>query len=432
MKTEQSESLFQRCSGVVPGGVHSNFRAPIYFRTARGSRIWDVDGNEYIDYMVGNGACILGHADRDIESAVLEAVRRGLTAGLESELSLSVAIQLRDMIPCAERVRFANTGTEAVMKALMIARAFTGKVKIIKVEGGYHGWFDEAQVSVHPDPALAGPARAPRPVLDADGFRPNTLDCVLVVPFNDAAALEEALEKNREKVAAVLIEPVMFNCGCVLPKHGYLSAVRELTRRHRVVLIFDEVITGFRLAPGGAQERFGVIPDLAVFAKAIANGYPLSAVVGRGEMMDLSRPGGRVLYGGTYNGQYVVLAAAAACLAKLRDGAVQRRLQAATRRLSEGFAEYAQALGLAARLEECGGQFQVFFVDRGITNYRDAQSADSKAFSEFQRVVLREGIWMHRSYLFHHGVTFAHSDADLDAALVAFNKGLRAVKAERT
>jgi glutamate-1-semialdehyde 2,1-aminomutase len=408
--------------------VHSNFRTPVYFTKALGSRLWDVDENEYIDCIANNGACILGHGDPNVEAAVIDAVKQGLTVALESELSLTVANQLHDMIPSAEQVRFANSGTEAVMKALMIARAFTGKEKIIKVEGGYHGWFDEAQVSVHPDPSVAGPDDAPTPVLGTAGIRENTVDNVLIIPFNNLDLLEQTLEAQSGGTAAVLMEPVMFNCGCILPKFGYLKEVRRLTKKYNVVLIFDEIITGFRLAPGGAQERFGVVPDMSTFAKAIANGYPLSAVVGRRDMMELTTPGGTVLYGGTYNGQHAALAAASACLAKLKDGSVQKHLQTLTDRLSKAFDEHAKARGIAAHLAQCGGQFQVYFTDHDVTDYRIAQAADRERFQVFHRAVLEERIWMKGGYLFHHGITYAHTNEDIETIIAAFDKGLDTVK----
>ena len=428
MKTERSQALLKEHGDVVPGGVHSNFRAPVYFTKARGARLWDVDGNEYIDCIANNGACILGHGDPDVEVAVIDAVKQGLTVALESELSLAVANQLHDMIPSAEQVRFANTGTEAVMKALMIARAFTGKEKIIKVEGGYHGWFDEAQVSVHPDPASAGSPELPQPVLDGVGIRKNTADSILVISFNDLPMLERTLVANKGQIAALILEPVMFNSGCISPHKGYLEEVRRLTTKYEVVLIFDEIITGFRLAPGGAQERFGVTPDMSTFAKAIANGYPLSAVVGRADLMGLTKPGGKFLYGGTYNGQYAALAAASACLTKVKDGSVQKHLQALTDRLSEVFNEHAKVHNISARLEQCGGQFQVYFTDHDIIDYRTAAEADRERFKVFHRAVLDEGIWMKGSYLFHHGVTYAHNDEDLKEVIIAFDKGLDAVK----
>ena len=428
MGTEKSEALLREYGDMVPGGVHSNFRIPVYFTEARGSRIWDVDGNEYIDCVANNGACILGHGDPDVEAEVVKAIKRGLTVAMESELSLSVAKQLHDMIPSAEQVRFANSGTEAVMKALMIARAFTGKEKIIKVEGGYHGWFDEAQVSVYPEISLAGPGEAPNPVFGSAGIRRNTKDTVLVVSFNNIDLLERILELHKNEVAAVLIEPVMFNCGCILPQNGYLGEVRRLTKKYSVILIFDEIITGFRLAPGGAQERFGIIPDLSTFAKAIANGYPLAAVVGRRDLMELTKPGGAVLYGGTYNGQYAAVAAASACIEKIQDGHVQKHLELLTMQLSELFNEKAKTSGIPARLEQCSGQFQVYFTDHEIKDYRTASTADRESYQTFHRAVTSEGIWMKASYLFHHGVTYAHTKEDIQKIIKAYNNGLDAVK----
>ena len=428
MSTERSSALLKAYAEVVPGGVHSNFRDPIYFERASGSRIWDVDGNEYIDCTVSNGACILGHGDPDVEREVIAACKRGLTVGMESELSLRVAKQLQKMIPTAERVRFANTGTEAVMKALMIARGASRREKVIKMEGAYHGWFDEAQVSIHPALADAGAPTAPRPVLATRGVRANTLDTVLVVPFNDSEALERVLHEQSSEVAAVILEPVVFNSGCILPKPGYLEEVRRLTTKYETILIFDEIITGFRLAPGGAQERFGIEPDLSVFAKAIANGYPLSAVVGRKELLEITRPGGDVLYGGTYNGQYVAVAAAAACLEKLRDGSAQQRLQASTARLREAFDRLARTHAVEAHLVECGGQFQVYFTAEEIVDYRSALTTSRERYTRFHEAVLQQGIWMKGSPLFHHGVTCAHSDADLDQIIAAFDTGLARAK----
>ncbi|MBW1699592.1 MAG: aspartate aminotransferase family protein [Deltaproteobacteria bacterium] len=428
MKTKRSQLLLQEYGEIVTGGVHSNFRVPRYFKKAHGSRMWDVDDNEYIDCTVNNGACILGHGDPDVNAEVIKAVKKGLTVGVESEMSMKAARLLHEMIPSAEQVRFANSGSEAVMKALMIARAFTGKEKIIKMEGGYHGWFDEAQVSVHPDPATAGPANAPEPVLSTAGIRRNTKHNVLVTSFNDLGLLERLLAAYKDEIAAILMEPVMFNCGCILPKPGYLEGVRQLADKFKVILIFDEVVTGFRLAPGGGQERFGVVPDMSVFAKAIANGYPLAAVVGRKDLMELSRPGGSVLYGGTYNGQQSAVAAAAACLEKLKDGRVQQRLEEMTQKLSEEFQKRAKIRNIHAQLIHCGGQFQVFFTDHEIKDYRMAFSVDQRLYHEFFHAVIDNGIWFNKHYLFHHGVTYAHSDEDISLILSAFDKGLEVVK----
>lgn len=426
--TQKSEALFDQCRNVVPGGVNSNFRTPIYFNSAQGSRLWDVDGNEYVDCVVNNGACILGHGDPDIEAEVAKTVKQGLTSSLETPLSLQVCRQLHDLIPSAEQVRLANSGTEAVMKALMIARAFTGREKIIKIEGAYHGWFDEAQVSVHPEPGSAGPSESPTPLLETGGIRQNTLDTVLVVPFNNVESLERVLSAYKGEVAALLMEAVVFNSGCILPRPGYLEEVRRLTHKHGVIWILDEIITGFRLAPGGAQERFGVIPDISVFAKAIANGWPLSAVVGRRDIMELSKPGAKVMYGGTYNGNHPTVAAASVCLEKLKGGQVQKHLQALTRQLSDRFNVCAKERQIAARLEQLGGQFQVFFIDQEIIDYRSACAADRDLYRVFQNAALEQGVWMSPGYLFHHGVSYAHNQGDIDEIVTTFSRALDKVK----
>lgn len=427
MEREKSQALFEKYRNIVPGGVHSNFRRPYYFERAQGSRLWDVDGNEYIDCIVNNGACILGHADKDVKEAVIRSLDHGLTSSMEAELSMKVAKQIHDIVPSAEQVRFANSGTEAVLKALMIARAYKKKEKIIKVEGGFHGWFDEVQVSVHPDPSKTGPVQTPKAVLSTGGVRRNTTDSVRIISFNQLDSLEEVLEANKGEVAAILMEPVMFNSGCILPKPGYLDGVRTLADKYHVVLIFDEVITGFRLAPGGAQERYGVVPDMSVFAKAIANGYPLSAVVGRKDIMELSRPGGTVIYGGTYNGQQAAVAAASVCIEKIKDGKIQRHLQAMTQQLEVEFSQMAKEHGVSAQLKQCGGQFQVYFTESDITDYRAAYTSDQDKYKRFHRTVFNEGLWFYDGFLFHHGVTDAHTEGDIDRILKAFDKGLIAV-----
>jgi len=429
VKTEKSVNLLNHYQNIIPGGVHSNFRPTIYFERAKGSRVYDVDGNEYIDCVINNGSCILGHGDPDIEAAVCDTVRQGLTSGIETELSLKVAEQLNRMIPSAEQVRFGNSGTEAVMKSLMLARAYTGREKIIKVEGCYHGWFDEAQVSVHPELSAAGPADRPISVLSTAGIRKNTTDSVLIIPFNNSEALEFTLEAHKGEVAALIMEGVVFNSGCIMPLPGYLEEVRNLTQKHGVVWILDEIITGFRLAPGGAQERFGVLPDMSLFAKAIANGWPLSAVVGRKDIMDLSRPGGKVIYGGTYNGNQPTVAAAYVCLEKLKSGRIQQHLQVLTNRLAAAFKDCIKKRGIAVRLEQFGGKFQIYFIDREINDYRSACMADRNKYLIFQKKMLEEGVWMNPGYLFHHGVTFSHTNEDIDKLVAAFDRGLAEVMA---
>ena len=397
---------------ISPGGVQSNVRfwpRPIYFSRASGSRVWSIDGVEFTDFINGYGSIILGHNDPVVREFIIKALDDGLTTGLESELNYKVVDLLHSMIPSAEAVRLSVTGTEAVMHALMIARAATGRRRIIKVEGGYHGWYDQVLVSYNPPLDKAGDAREPNTVPDSDGLFPELAMSTIVVPYNDPEALRRALVKYRGEVAAFIIEPVAFNMGAVLPKGDYLKEVREITEEFDVLLIFDEVITGFRLAPGGAQEYFGVKPDLSVFGKAMGNGFPISAVVGRADLLKLTEPGGRVSYAGTYNGNYVSVAAAYATLMQLRDGSVQSHLNELSRIIVEGIRREAELLEANVKVYGIGGQFQVYFTDRDVVDYRTAKTTDAEVYRSYWEFMMSNGQLMHPNPLFHHGVTKAHT-----------------------
>ncbi len=430
---EKTQSLFKRAEKVAPGGIHSNIRYlaphPFFFSRAEGSRLWDVDGNEFIDCVVNMAACILGHGHAKVTEAVKNQVQNGLTCGVETELCVEVAEMLSDMIPCAETVKFSNTGTEAVMKAIMIARGFTDREGIIKMEGGYNGWYDCVLTSVKPDLKEAGPENAPISIPENEGILRDAAKKTIIVPFNNVEVAEKIVKKHRREVAALIIEPVQFNLGCVLPKEGYLRAIREITEENDVLLIFDEVISGFRVAPGGAQEYYGVTPDMATFGKAIANGFPLSAVAARTDIMETTRPGGKVGYAGLYNGSQSSLAAASASLSILKTGNVQRKLDEKTQRLVKRFKEMAENLGITARLQGFAGQFQVYFTEREVSDYRTAAAADAKKFGVFQQSLLKQKIYSLPLSLFHHGITLAHTDEDIETILGAMENALKEVKA---
>ncbi len=431
VKLEKSEKEFDAAKLLVTGGVHSGFRYrdpfPIYFKKALGSKVWDIDGNEYLDFLVANGACILGHRDPEVTAAVTEQLQTGLTVGLESELSIQVAQMLHVMIPSAEVVKLSNTGTEAVMHAFQIARGYTGKNKIVKTEGAYHGWQDEAHLSVHPKLVdKKSPAEAsPQPFPESEGYTPSSLENVSVVPYNNVPIVESYLKDNKDQIAALIVEPVVFNSGCILPKEGYLQELREITERYGILLIFDEVITGFRLAPGGAQEYYGVKPDISVFGKAIANGFPLSAVVGVEDVMKITAPKtGRVSFAGTYNGNQPSLAASRACLGQLKDGTVQKKLQADSQILVKRFEENAKRTGVAARLQSIGGQFQIYFSEDPVMDYASAARSDRSKYEALCKKLFGAGMLFHQSYLFHHGVSKAHSAADIEKLCSNFEKFL--------
>jgi len=419
---DRSKKEFNEAINLITGGVHSGFRYrepfPLYFERAKGSRVWDVDGNEYVDYLVGNGAVILGHKDSRVTEAVRAQLESGLTVSLESELSYKVARELGDMIPSAEEVKLSNTGTEAVMHAIQIARGFTGRGKIVKAEGCYHGWQDEMNFSVHP--AIKEDGKSPAqnstaPVSETGGLAPGSEANILVVPYNDAESLERCLKDNRGDVAALIIEPIVFNSGCILPREGYLKAIREITTRYDVLLIFDEVISGFRISPGGAQAYYNVTPDISVFGKAIANGFPLSAVVGGKEVMKITEPKtGRVAFSGTYNGNQPSLAASLACLEQLRDGTVQKKLWSYSEKVGKKFEDSCKEKGVMSQLQSAGGQFQVYFTSEPVTDYASAARSDKTVYRSLCGRLFDSGILFHQSYLFHHGFSNAHKDEDVD------------------
>jgi len=430
--TSRSKSYYERISPHVPGGIHSNIRYmqpyPLWFSRARGGRIWDVDGNEYVDCVINMSALILGHGDETVARAVKEQIDSGLTCGVETELSVKVAEQVTHMVPCAEAVKFSNSGTEAVMKALMIARAYSGKQKILKLEGGYNGWQDSVAISTKPNLRRAGPSKKPISVPENLGLLKACVDATVVMPFNDLEVAESIIKKHRKELAAVIVEPIMFNLACVRRKEGYLQGLKEITARNDVLLIFDEVISGFRVAPGGAQEYYGVVPDLATFAKAIANGYPMSAVAGRADIMDATAPDGKAGWAGVYNGSQVSLAASHATLERLADGEVQRRLNAECEQLEKRFSELAQEAGVPAQLAGFGGQFQVYFTDKEVSDYRTACRADPTQFRVFQGELLRRGIFTLPIPLFHHGLVAAHIREDIERIVSGMRAGLQKVR----
>ncbi|MGA3404942.1 MAG: aspartate aminotransferase family protein [Candidatus Bathyarchaeia archaeon] len=431
-RTAKSKGIYEEIrQRLVPGGVHSNIRFmephPLWFSRAKGSRIWDVDGNEYIDCVINMAGLILGHGDERVTQAVRNQIDQGLTCGMETELNVQVAKRLNAMIPCAESVKFSNTGTEAVMKAIMIARGYSGKQAIIKIEGGYNGWQDTVAVSFNPDLKKAGPRKRPRAVPENQGILRKAVSSTIVMPYNDLETAHRLIKKNRKTLAAVLVEPVAFNMGCVRPLEGYLKGLREITNRYGILLIFDEIISGFRVAPGGGQEYYGVTPDLATFAKAIANGYPMSAVAGQADVMEVSGPHRKVGWAGVYNGSQASVAASSATLEAIKDGEVQRKLNNESNELEKRFAELAREEKVTARLQGLGGQFQVYFTDEPVTDYRSACKADQSKFNVFREHMLNEGIFMLPGRFFHHGLVEAHSPHDLDQIVSAMRGGLQKV-----
>ncbi len=427
-----SKSLFEVAKEITPGGIHSNVRwmepHPMYFSKGSGSRIWDVDGNEYLDCVANYGALILGHGDPDVTRAVKEQLDNGLTAGVETELSVEVARKMTQVIPCCEMVRFSNSGTEAVMHAIHIARGYTNKERIVKAEGHYHGWYDYVYCSNRYS-YKGWPL--PKPYPSSEGLCEDLSRKTLVVPWNDLENMETLINDYKDEIAAVIMEPVNHNIGCALPKKGYLEGVRELTERNNILLIFDEIITGFRVSPGGAQKFYQVTPDLATFGKAIANGFPLSAVAGKRKVMEVISPSlNKVSFGGTYNGHQLVIAAASATLEKLKTGEVQRHLNRLTEKLVNGFNSIATETGVAARMQGIGGKFQVYFTSQEVVDWRTASGVDQQRYKRFRDSLLQKGILWSYSCFSHPSVTAAYCDEDVNRILEASREILKGLARE--
>jgi glutamate-1-semialdehyde 2,1-aminomutase len=428
---ERSQALYATARQSLAGGVSSDARrgvqpVPLYISHAAGSRLWDVDENEYIDYVLGQGPLILGHTYPAIIDSVKAQLDRGQVYSAQHELEVEVAATVCRLVPCAERLRFNSVGSEAVHAAWRLARAFTGREKILKFEGHYHGWFDSALYSVSPPLAAAGPVEAPVAVPGTKGQARSTAGDLVIAPWNDLEMLAAILERHGSEVAAIIMEPILCNSGCIAPQPGYLAGVQALCRQHGCLLIFDEVITGFRLGLDGAQGYWGITPDLAVFGKALAGGFPLSCLAGRAEVMDLiSR--GEVGHSGTFNSNPVVMAAAAATLRALEQNAttIYPRLFALGQRLMTGIRRSAAAAGVALLVEGPGPVFNIYFTDQpAVNNYRDFARCDLAAMGRLHTALLDRGV-----NIVGRGLWFmsaAHTEADIDETLAAVASALSA------
>lgn len=415
--------MLKRACGSLPGGVSSPFRAkfpvPLYFEDARGPRVRDVDGNEYIDYALAWGPLILGHCHPAVVEAVRRQAGRPHIYGAEHELEYLVGEQARAMVPCASRIIFTSSGSEAVQAALRLARAFTRRRLVVKFEGHYHGWIDSVLVSYHPKQDEAGPAGAPRSVLGSAGQVPNAADNVLAARWNDIESVERLFADHGAEIAAVIAEPVLCNSGSLMPVPGFLDALAGLARAHGALLVFDEIITGFRMSPGGAQAAFGVVPDLATFGKAMGGGLPLSAIAGRAEIMDLLSQG-EVAFGGTFNGNPLSLAAAHATLTELARGGGELLDEANRlgRLLMEGLEQAAAAAGVPMRVTGFGAAFSVHFTELDyLSCYRDCLRDDAERLQRFLRGMLDEGIYLLPDGRFY--VSAAHGEDEVEQTLQA-------------
>ncbi len=435
---DRSMELYQQAQAVLPAGVSSNARVwravcpsympcSIFVSKAKGSHIWDVDGNEYIDYRMGFGPVILGHSDSRIHESVHAVDENGLVYALSHELEITVAKKIADMVPCAEMVRFANSGTEATMHAIRVARAYTHREKIVKFEGMYHGAHDYLLYST--DPLFDEVRGPPRAIPKSAGIPKAINKLCLVERWNAFDRIDKLVQRLGDEIAAIITEPIMGNCAAIMPKDGYLKHLRQLCSDHGILLIFDEVKTGFRVGPGGAQERFGVTPDLATFAKSMGNGYPVACFTGSTEIMNIIGPA-KVVHGGTYSGNPVSLAAVDATLDVLRNPSVYGQLEAFGRRLMQGIQEVAEESKVDLLLNGVPEMFQVLFTGQGeVHEYRDLAKCDLNRYAGLHVEMMNHGVMIDEDNMECFFTCAAHSDEDLEATLVALHKSLADIKA---
>jgi glutamate-1-semialdehyde 2,1-aminomutase len=421
MKRERSHALFDRAKQLMPGGVNSPARAfggvggePIVVERGAGAYMWDVDGNRYIDYIGSWGPLILGHAHPAVVEAIESAARRGTSFGAPTAAENDLAQLIIDAVPSIEKVRLVNSGTEATMSAIRLARGFTGRDVIIKFAGNYHGHVDSLLVA-------AGSSAATLAVPNSPGVTAGTSRDTLVLEYNDVAGLADAFTTHGPRIAGVIFEPVVGNMGVVVPSQQFLTALRELTRRHGALLICDEVMTGFRVAYGGAQQILGIDPDITTLGKIVGGGLPVGAYGGRAEIMDHVLPAGKVFQAGTLSGNPLAMAAGCAMLRLLRDDPPYERLEQLSARLGAGFCAAAQSAGVPHQLARVGSMMTLFFAKEPVVDWRSASQSDTNRFARWFWAMLDRGAYLPCSQFEALFVSAAHTDADIDATIEAAN-----------
>lgn len=421
MDTEKSRKLFEEAKKVLPGGVSSPVRAikpyPFYTKRANGSKITDIDGNEYIDYVMGYGPLLLGHNHPAIKEAVIRQLPDGWLYGTPTELEVALAKEIIRLYASIDMVRFVSTGTEATMGALRAARGFTKKNKFIKIEGGFHGAHEAVLVK-------AGSGATTLGTPNSAGVPPDFTKNTLQVPYNDIEAMTAVIEAYKDDVAAIIIEPVLGNIGPIVPKKGYLEDVRAVTRENDVLLIFDEVITGFRLAMGGAQEYYGVTPDMTTLGKILGGGFHIGVIGGKREIMENISPAGAVYQAGTFNGSPVSMSAGLAVISTLKKEKVHEKVNKAGDAMRSALVDVAGDLGLDYSVSGVGSMFKVFFGDTPY-NYQDTLKCDTEKFNVFFKKMLSDGIFLPPSQFETNFLSLAHSQDDINKTIEAYQRNLK-------
>lgn len=424
MNRETSHRLYHRACELMPGGVNSAARAfgavggePIVFKSAKGAYLYDVDGNKFIDYIGSWGPMILGHAHESVIDSIQKAASRGTSFGAPTEAENTLAELIVDSVPSVEMVRLVNSGTEATMSAIRLARGFTGRNKIIKFAGNYHGHVDSLLVA-------AGSAAATLAVPDSPGVTPGASQDTIVLDYNDVEALKQTLNEQGNEIAAVIIEPVVGNMGCVEPGDAFLNALQSETKEAGTLLIFDEVMTGFRLARGGAQERFGVTPDLTTMGKIVGGGMPLGAFGGRKDIMSNILPAGKVFQAGTLSGNPIATAAGIATLQQLKDHPPYDYLESLSARLAAGLAQAADDSAIDCHVHRVGSMMTLFFSAQPVTDWPSADRCDRSAYAKFFWAMIEQGIYFPCSQFEALFISAAHTEEDIDQTIAAATKAL--------
>ena len=433
MKFERSRQLFDRATGLVAGGVSSQIRinepapVPLFFTRAAGARMWDADGNEYIDYIQGMGPNLFGHAPEFIIQQVEEDMRKGFVYAAQFERELEVAELALGMIPLKDAtVRFASSGTEIDQLVIRLMRGYTGRPKYLKFEGHYHGWMDNVNYSVHPPLEKAGDSASPNNVGESAGMDIGTADGVVVCEWNDVEALERAFAQNPGQIAGIIMEPILANTNCIMPKPGYMEAVKRICHDNGALLCFDEVITGFRVAAGGAQEFLGITPDLATYAKSMAGGFPVAMLAGRREIMEILG-NGTVYHGGSFNSNVMTMAAAYASLKHIAEAGqpFYTELNGRGLHLMDGLREVAAETEGKLHVQGPGSVFSISFTTKPeIVNWRDhARNCDDAMYARFARAMLERGVRLSSNGRIH--MSSAHTDEDVQQTVEAARETLR-------
>ena len=426
----QSDALFGKAKDLIPGGVNSPVRAfgavggiPRFIREGHGAVMIDVDGNTLIDYVGSWGPLILGHAHPEVVDALQRVTARGTSFGCPTELEVEMAELVQAAVPSIEMVRMVNSGTEASMAAVRLARGATGRSKIIKMIGCYHGHVDSLLVR-------AGSGVMTFGIPGSKGVTPATVGDTIPVQYNDLEAVRSLLESQGEQIAAVLLEPVPGNMGLILPRPGYLEGLRELTTRHGALLVFDEVMTGFRVAYGGVQALYGVMPDLTILGKVIGGGLPLAAFGGRRDLMEQISPAGPIYQAGTLSGNPLAMTAGVTTLRILRDGAIYDQLEQSSARLAAGLGEAARAADIPMYQSRVGSMLGLFFQEGPVTDFADAEKSDTQRYARFFHAMLREGVYLAPSQFEVMFVSAAHGQAEIDQTLEAARHAFASLKGE--